>query len=90
MDSPNGIEWQYTREREQYINTLNHTEVIYQIGNPHDPFDKHDEIKDYQNIILVRCDFLSEILPCNDLLERRTARGQVRRLRVDSKQPSRP
>jgi hypothetical protein len=59
MDSPNGIEWQYTRERERYINTLNHTEVIYQIGNPHDPFDKHDQIKDYQNVILVRCNFLS-------------------------------
>ena len=65
MDSPNGIEWQYTEERERYIKTLNHTEVIYQIGDPHDPFNKHDQIKDYQNVILVRCNFLS-LCTCDD------------------------
>ena len=64
MDSPNGIEWQYTEERERYIKKLNYTEVIYQTGNSLDPFNKHDQIKDYQNVILVHCKLLSLYLTC--------------------------
>jgi hypothetical protein len=53
FDSPNGVQWQYTPEREAYIKTLNSSEVIFQVGDPKAPFERHEEIKDVQNIILV-------------------------------------
>jgi hypothetical protein len=53
FDSPNGVQWQYTPEREAYIKTLNSSEVLYQIGDARAPFDRHEEIKCSQNLILV-------------------------------------
>lgn len=59
FDSPNGVEWQYTTERKAHLKTLNTTEVYYQIDDALIPFNKHEEIKDFQNIIMQGDRFVS-------------------------------
>jgi hypothetical protein len=57
FDSPNGIEWQYPPERASYMDTLNSTQVFYQVAEPYNLFKMNEDIKDYDNVILVSCAF---------------------------------
>ena len=52
FDSPNGIEWQWTEEIEHRLSQLNSTMVSYHHWDPKEPFNRKDEIEQYQNIKL--------------------------------------
>ena len=52
FDSPNGVEWQWTEDTETRLGLLNSTMLAFHHGNPNDPFDKKEELEQYENIKL--------------------------------------